>query len=563
VTEDKAAYKFALANIRFRWKTYFVYSIASILSIPIRYTTATFTWRDIYISLIAGLVMTTISAPILWLGFKGINRIRLQRRHIIFLTYLLIVFFGAFRGTLIHFMLPIFGLQDNFSIFQSVISSSIFTFVFFTLASLLIELITIPIEVFQKEFSKATFERLKLDPSNQHKVSEIEYLESLEIMKVAVEKHLPSDKNVVPNQKEIFSAAREIQIQIQEVLRPLSHRLWIGTFGEIKSIKISQLCADAIRAPKFSVLALLGYQFFFGFYGISLVSNYSKAAIASLVGTGTSAIIILLFISLKKGRERIPFSAGLGLLIIMASVPIAIGSISENGLISLSKLIGGVLIAPTLPIFIFISSLYNLILNDKEFAIFAAKSVRMQQMSLLKNQQELIKIHNLAGYVHNSLQPELLRISKHLEMTSASAANVDLEGQLDALSIALSRSLEDVSALRETGLDRLQKVIEAWAGIAEISLEIPKFLELDPDRSILLVDLIEEMITNSIRLGKASEIKISILLIGESTKVELAHNGSKIDLGGTGLGSQWIAQYSSEKPYLDNHQNRMTYTLSI
>jgi nitrate/nitrite-specific signal transduction histidine kinase len=229
----------------------------------------------------------------------------------------------------------------------------------------------------------------------------------------------------------------------------------------------------------------------------------------------------------------------------------------------LSKLIGGVLIAPTLPIFIFISSLYNLILNDKEFAIFAAKSVRMQQMSLLKNQQELIKIHNLAGYVHNSLQPELLRISKHLEMTSASAAHVDLEGQLDALSIALSRSLEDVSALRETGLDRLQKVIEAWAGIAEISLEIPKFLELDPDKSILLVDLIEEMITNSIRLGKASEIKISILLIGASTKVKLAHNGSKIDLGGTGLGSQWIAQYSSEKPYLDNNQNRMTYTLSI
>jgi signal transduction histidine kinase len=563
VTYERAAFRFALTNIRFRWKTYLIYSIASVISIPIRFTTSAITWREIFMSLVTGFVMTAISAPILWLGFMGITRLRLKKSNLPILTYLLILVFGSLRGLLIHNLLPAFGLQDNFSIYQSVISSTIFTFVFFTLSSLLVELITIPIEAFQKEFMKATFERLRLDPNSQHKVGEIEYLSSMELMRTAVGKHLPSDKNIAPNQKEILAAAHEIQNQIQQVLRPLSHRLWIGAFGEIKSVKISQLCADAIRAPRFSVFGLIVYQLIFGFYGISLVTNYSKAAVASLAGAGTSAIIIMLFNSLKKGKERISFSAGLAFILIMATAPIVIGSISEQGSISLSRLISGFLIAPTLPVFIFISSLYNLILNDKEFAIFAAKSVRMQQVALLKNQQELIKIHNLAGYVHNSLQPELLRISKHLELNSESNSREDLETQLDALSVALGRSLDDVSSFRDIGLDRLQKVIEAWSGIAEITLEMSKTLELEPDKSVLLVDLIEEMITNSIRYGKASEIRISIASESNSIKVKLGHNGSQINIKDSGLGSQWIAQYSSEKPYLDDYQNRMTYTLNI
>ena len=563
MTYERAAFRFALTNIRFRWKTYLIYSIASVISIPIRFTTSAITWREIFMSLVTGFVMTAISAPILWLGFMGITRLRLKKSNLPILTYLLILVFGSLRGLLIHNLLPAFGLQDNFSIYQSVISSTIFTFVFFTLSSLLVELITIPIEAFQKEFMKATFERLRLDPNSQHKVGEIEYLSSMELMRTAVGKHLPSDKNIAPNQKEILAAAHEIQNQIQQVLRPLSHRLWIGAFGEIKSVKISQLCADAIRAPRFSVFGLIVYQLIFGFYGISLVTNYSKAAVASLAGAGTSAIIIMLFNSLKKGKERISFSAGLAFILIMATAPIVIGSISEQGSISLSRLISGFLIAPTLPVFIFISSLYNLILNDKEFAIFAAKSVRMQQVALLKNQQELIKIHNLAGYVHNSLQPELLRISKHLELNSESNSREDLETQLDALSVALGRSLDDVSSFRDIGLDRLQKVIEAWSGIAEITLEMSKTLELEPDKSVLLVDLIEEMITNSIRYGKASEIRISIASESNSIKVKLGHNGSQINIKDSGLGSQWIAQYSSEKPYLDDYQNRMTYTLNI
>lgn len=562
MSNDRAAYRFALANIRFRWRTYILYSIASVLSIPVRFTSGEYPLRAVFQALLAGVTLTTISAPTLWFGFTLIKKMG-EKRGIALLPYLLIAIFGLFRGLLIHILLPVFGIQDSITLVQSIISSALFTFFFYNFASFAVELITVPIENFRKEFTNATFDRLKLNLKSAEPVNESEYLESMEQMRKAIGKHLPSDANVAPNQIEILAAAREIQTQIQEVLRPLSHRLWVGTFGEIKSLKIGQLSADAIRTPKFSFLFLLAYQFLSGLFGISLVSNISVALTASIWGTAASAIIIIIFRFFKNEKDVVSYLGGLIFLFAIGTIPVFIGLLSQREIFTWSRLIGGFLIVPTLPLIIFISSLYNLILDDKVFAVFAAKSIRLQQSALLRNRSDLINIHNLAGYVHNNLQSELLRISKQLELSANSQSSVMLDSQLVALSVALGRSIDDVAALKDAGLERLNTIVDAWGGIAEIGLEMPRDIALSPEKSILLVDLVEEMITNSIRHGKAKKITISVTNSANAISVQLSHDGSNFSTEGSGLGSQWITQYSESKPELSVDQNTLTYKLSI
>ena len=563
MSNDRAAYRFALANIRFRWRTYLLYSIASVLSIPVRFTSGEYPIGTVFAALLAGVTLTIITAPFLWLGFKLIGRLEENARRLLILSYLLIALFGLARGVLVHILLPLFGLQDSFSVIQSMISSTIFTFFFYNLASFTVELITVPIESFRQEFTKATIDRLKLNLNSTGRIDESEYLESMELMRKAIGDHLPTDSKVVPNQVEILAAAREIQTQIQDVLRPLSHRLWVGAFGEIKSLKIRQLSTDAISIPKFSVLFLLTYQFLLGTYGISLVSDLSSALKASIWGTAASAIIIIVFRFLTRQKERVSLLSGLIFLVTIGTVPIVLGALSQSEIFSWVRFLGGFLIVPTLPLVIFISSLYNLILDDKIFAVFAAKSIRLQQTALLRNRSDLINIHNLAGYVHNNLQSELLRISKQLELSATSQSPAMLDTQLNALSVALGRSLEDVAALRDAGLARLNSIVDAWSGIAEIVLKIPRDIELSAEKSKLLVDLVEEMITNSIRHGKAERITISVSHSGDALSVQLSHDGSIFSTEGSGLGSQWITQYSESKPELNVDRKILTYRLSI
>lgn len=555
--------KFAFISTIFRWRTYFLYSTSAIPAVLLRIPTNELSFRSITGGLLTGLIVGVIILPILWIGFGAIERSTKRQLTYRFLFFALLGFFGAIRGYALHLILPIFEITDPYTLLKSIISSTIFTLIFYCLAAFIIQILNVPTEIFQREFSRATLTRVNSTRLSDDTLTQSEYLDSMQSIKKAVYKHLPTDSQINPSQLEILSASREIQNQIDSVIRPFSQRLWIGSFGEIKSIGLSHSLREAIVNPQFSKHLLLGFQFFVGAIGIGLANNsLSIGFMRSFLGTLATAIVLTAFSHLRGERERISEGSGVLFLLAIGIIPVVVGSLSTLTTITSADVLGGIVVSPIIPVAVIASSLYRLILGDKRFAITVATSVRIAQQNLSSNESSSYEDFNLAGYLHNSLQSDLLRISKHLEKSSQEEGS-ETTAHLDELSTILDRGIEDVSKLRTQGLARLSAIADSWTGIADIQLEIVEPFNLPNEKEGALVSILEEMITNSVRHGAASTIKIKVASEADITTVKISHDGVEMSTKGAGLGTKWINQYSDLKPTAQSEGNMLTFTLNI
>ncbi len=555
--------KFAFISAIFRWRTYFLYTTSAIPAVLLRIPPADLSIRSITGGLLTGVLVALIILPILWFGFSVVETLIKRKIAYRFSFFLLLGLFGAIRGYAIHLILPIFEITDSYSLLKSIISSTIFTLLFYCLASFIIQILIMPTEIFQREFSRATLARVNSTRPFDDTLTESEYLDSMQTIKKEVYKHLPTNSLINPSQLEILSASREIQNQIDLVVRPFSQRLWIGSFGEMKSIGFTHSLREAITNPRFSKNHLIGSQFFFGVIGISLATNsLSIGFVRSFFGTLTTAIVLTGFSYLRKERERISEGFGALFLLAIGITPVLVGSLSTRTSITSWELTSAIIVSPIIPVVVIASSLYRLILEDKRFAITVARSVRIAQQNLSSKDSSSMEDFNLAGYLHNSLQSDLLRISKHLEKSSQEEGS-ETTADLDELSTILNRSMEDVSNLRTQGLARLSAIADSWTGIADIQFKIVEPFTLPNEKEGALVSMLEEMITNSVRHGGASTIEIKVARKADITTVKISHDGVEMITKGAGLGTKWINQYSDLKPTAQSEGNTLTFTLSI
>ena len=252
--------KFAFISAIFRWRTYFLYSTSAIPAVLLRIPTADLSIRSITGALLTGVLVALIILPILWIGFSAVETLIKRKIAYRFSFFLLLGLFGAIRGYAIHLILPIFETTDSYTLSKSIISSTIFTLLFYCLASFISQILIMPTEIFQKEFSRATLARVNNTRPFDDTLTESEYLDSMQTIKKKVSKHLPTNTLINPSQLEILSASREIQNQIDLIVRPFSQRLWIGSFGEMKSIGMTHSLREAITNPQFSKNYLIGFQ---------------------------------------------------------------------------------------------------------------------------------------------------------------------------------------------------------------------------------------------------------------------------------------------------------------
>jgi signal transduction histidine kinase len=153
---------------------------------------------------------------------------------------------------------------------------------------------------------------------------------------------------------------------------------------------------------------------------------------------------------------------------------------------------------------------------------------------------------NVASYLHNSLQSELLSIARQMESSAERLDAEEFQGSLDLLMKRLNQPLkEDFNNFLNNPLDRLNKLQSAWRGIADIEVSIPSDVLQDHERNILIVQCIEEAIANAVRHSKANSVLVEAHLL-ESHKVRLSvtNNGAPLEGEETGLGSAWLDHHA-------------------
>jgi hypothetical protein len=451
---------------------------------------------------------------------------------------------GAIRGEILHQLIAGFGLQDNLSHYLAALSSAIFTPIYFLTISSFMEMVLHRRDRFNRIFAQASLLLAnprsvideKMDPRGL-------YLSTLDGIKNNMKSVGIGNQKLEP--QVLLEASKAIQAQINEVLRPLSHRLWVNGMGQVKHRHLLGIIKDAIENLDFSIKYILAYQFVVGGYGISLVLGFESSLYVTTIGTVTSILLIRCYFYLRKRVTKDLFLLGLTFLVLEALLPVFIPLAFRNPLNETASVVAGLLVSPTIPGLILLGSAYRLIIRDRDFAIGAATSVRYRVASLPSEGRPTGSGVELAEYLHNSLQSELFGISKRLEAAARGTPGADSTAALQSLETALNRDYQDISTKELGGVMRIQKLISSWQGIAEINVIGLDILE---EGSILCqrtAQILEEMITNTIRYGEADNIQVELVKDSTHLQIELTHNGRGEISKKSGLGSMLLAQQSA------------------
>lgn len=533
---------FGLQNLRFRKITFFYYSLVSIFSVPSRLIQDNSTLKDLLLSLFIGFLITTIALPMLWFVCYLNQRYQLGRSNILY-PLGLVALVGAIRGLILHNIIKASDFEDNLEPIFAVISSLIFTVIYFVIISTFMETVLQRKEKFNRIFSEATL--LIADPDRKSDTAldpQALYASTLTQMKENISTLKLSDDEI--SHDALVAASHVIQVQINEVLRPLSHRLWVNGMGQVKHRGFIGILGDAIKCLDFNVKYILAYQLLVGGYGISLVLGFNSALYVSAIGVATSAVLIKAYQVLRERIHGAHFFLGMGFLILEGLVPVFLPIAIRNPLNESASALGGILISPTLPGLILLVSAYRLVTRDRDFAIGAATAVRFQVATATSEDKIVRSGIELAEYLHNSLQSELFGIAKRLEGISGSEGVQAKEEVIRSLDTALSREYQEISTRDLDVSMRIPQLISSWEGIAAISISGLDFLNGEKSLSHRASSALEEMITNTIRYGDADKIDITLTMEGSQLHVLLTHNGKGEVSKKSGLGSLLLAHHS-------------------
>jgi signal transduction histidine kinase len=539
----------------------FLYAIVSIFSLPSRLLDRSSDSSFVLFALAIGVVVTALVLPLLYVACSINSRYHLGEKSIIY-PIVIIATIGAIRALILQGVLSVVDLEDGLTIVSGIFSSTIFTLIYFVGISSFMELLIQKRESFNQIFNQsiALLSESKTDLIGHS--SEQTYINTVTAVKTSVNENLngKAESGLI----DAKSAGLEIQRQINEVLRPLSHRLWVNSLGQIKHTNFISIIKDAISDIEFSPRALLIYQLTVGGFGIALVLGVQTSIYLSIVAALTSAAVIFLFYKLKPRVTNHPLALGITFLFSIGLLPVFVPVAIRSEILTSPYLFLGLTISPTLPGIIVLVSTYKLILRDRDLAVSAAASVSWQIASnAYLPKTEAAKTEELAEYFHNSLQSELLRIAKKLEHLNVNEEQEETKSLLKSLSVVLDRGFSDAMPKESDGVARITSLIESWKGICLVSVTGIETLNPNTDLAYKVSKLMGEMITNSIRYGKATEIEFSLTRQNDMFEIILTHNGEPPVGNAPGLGTLLITRHAREGVITQVENGKTSYKISL
>jgi hypothetical protein len=257
------------------------------------------------------------------------------------------------------------------------------------------------------------------------------------------------------------------------------------------------------------------------------------------------------------------FELGLYFLISVGLLPVFVPLVFRNPLNESASAIAGLMISPTLPGLILLISAYKLVIRDRDIAIGAASSVGWRIAKFQRNDDLVENGVELAEYFHNSLQSELFGIAKRLEIMSKTGISEAKKELAQSLESALSRNYQNISASEWDGVMRIANLVTSWQGIAAIDISGLDNLVEHSSLAYRASQVIEEMITNTIRYGEADQISVELKVEAMNLQILLTHNGRGKISKKSGLGSLILSQHSNSGLEIKSEEGKTYLHISI
>ena len=479
-------------------------------------------------------------------------------------TLSLIILAGVTRGFLFFYLIEFTGLDQPTSLPIRILLSTLTTVFWLSIISIAVE-DTRSFRNRYQEFMRDSIAQLARDKSHSSEKTLPLYVESeLAEIQSILDRTFDDATALSLDKNAMLLAASQVRRTVDENIRPLSHRLWKETVSEIPKIRlgstiwasIKYLSVPPLASTIFIVLALF----------LNLLTGYGL--IRSIFGTLVTGLIMFIFYSIYQGATQGVFRGSVILNFCALLIP--------GTLISISLYLSNKLIFDDdTGLFTFIYIFYCFFVALLFSTLNLAKSDRddllsMLQASLLPSKNLIFDEHkmmadNLASFLHNSLQSELVALSYQIEDSANNPSSTKAELIRKKIQERASRSVaQDFKNFVEDPRDRLTRIQSAWKGIAKIDLNLPEELLKEEGRNFLLVQIIEEAISNSVRHSKSTQVSVSASQSAQDgIDLEIICDGSFQGPQRPGLGTEWLDRFASGRWSRTINENGSTLFIKL
>lgn len=475
----------------------------------------------------------------------------LKQKFNLFSILLLALAVGISRGLLLTFLMPVTGLPSQVSLTYRIINATVNTIIWLII---FIKIDTLKLE-FQKRFegiiSQALIKSIRSLSDDELRL-ELEQIQSnLKNM------DLKSQTGLLDSQVFIV-AAKKVQRQIDEAIRPLSHRMWIDTKQNLPRINALNVARETFRALDYNPLALLAIYSATTFINI----NANMDTLGSFLITMFSVSVYLILYKIFKYLRKLNINQSLVSLLYLAALltlPYFVTQITLPDYVAAWPAYVEIIGIFILPFYVITLSVLRLLDQDRKAL------TQLIEDRINADEKKSFETAQVASYLHNTLQSELLSASRTLELSALDPTSPESRRNLERLGALINRSIsEDFKESYLNPEQKIKEIINGWQGIVDINIDIPQEMLSQQGQGLLISQIIQEAATNSIKHSNAKNLFIKGKEISNgNTEITITCTNLNKNAPSSDLSKGWLASISLVKPRVIEASNSHTIVIEI
>jgi signal transduction histidine kinase len=211
----------------------------------------------------------------------------------------------------------------------------------------------------------------------------------------------------------------------------------------------------------------------------------------------------------------------------------------------------------------FVSSFFYTLSAESEFLEKQISKEKLEMLILKREEERLSR--ELAKYLHGTIQSRLMASAMALERAGRKGDKKALERELEEAYKSLRvPSAEYFSAPEATLKEEITKVVAKWNELMKVKVKIGANIpSIASHKSQEIGNVINEGLSNSFRHGNASTVEVSITQKLSRLYVVVKDDGTGIDGGKPGLGTEWFKAIAGNSWSLTTNEDGPGTTLEL
>lgn len=353
-----------------------------------------------------------------------------------------------------------------------------------------------------------------------------------------------------------------VQSFIENKLRPLSYDLWRQKQIEPPRLNYPNFLWRLFFTTKSQFGFAIFPAFIYVLVGLTTITNFDFALRHSLLNLLVQVLVFLIF---EFAYGRVVWMKNyfnLAAILLCAIIPAF-----------LDEAFLGSLYTETIPDYVEWIGVGWFLMLSLTFSIAKAQTdFRKEIISILLNDIEKPMLNGsgnnadlaekYARYLHGDIQSTLSSTQMQL-MQASEMGDLELgKTAIEKLASILRRDHHEY-AIGEaiSPMARYQQIIDAWDGIATIAVDVDDS-SISDEVLLQVSEVVEELVSNAVRHGRATKITIEINELHGDVKVTFHDNGKPKKSGKSGMGSSIVNKYTVNlESTSDSNGNRITFQM--